>query len=119
MNGVVFEGYLLKESKYLKIMRKRWIVLQCINDEKLISFKSRTDRLDTDIDPTEIIDLWAAKNIEITSDESTPSFQVVFAQNSTRKFVGKSDDEVREWVKHITNVMQIESKYSNDPEIKN
>ena len=97
MINIIFEGYLEKESLYLKTMRKRWIILR--NDQKLYSFKKPIPTDDTTTKPTEIIDLSKCK--KATTSPSSFKFTLIFDKNNKRTFAGQSEEEVDIWLKYI------------------
>ncbi len=95
----VMEGWLWKQSRFLKTWRKRWFVLQ---DCKLYSFKKEKVYKD----PTEIIDLkvfFSVKSAEDVTGRSN-SFVVTSDQEVFALIAGAEEDKDA-WIRMIGKVM--------------
>ena len=107
MSDIVYEGYLEKESLYLKSFRKRWIALK--NDQKLYSFKSNKI--------SEIIDLSQCENVKV-STTSNLTFELVFEDNKQRRFKATNKNEMNEWIKWIQKVINVQNDNNYDGDEK-
>eukprot|EP01084_Bolivina_argentea_P289356 496854_1 len=94
-------GYLLKESKYLKTYRKRYMVLK---GTTLISYKM--DEHTGNLVITEVFDLLKYNKLE----ESSAIIFFIANEHDERAFRAKSKEDMQEWVKSIQYVYQ---NYSN------
>eukprot|EP01084_Bolivina_argentea_P007030 13246_1 len=103
--SIIFEGYLNKESMYLKTLRKRWIVLT--NDQQIYSYKQERNYAN----PTEIIDLKLCINVKIIKGNK---FSLIFDKNKQRIFVAESQNEMDEWIKYIQTTINDEKHNSTD-----
>ncbi len=101
---VIKQGYLEKESLYLKRFRKRWIVLK--NDKKIYSYKNNQ----MESNPTEIIDLKYCQNI-IPSNKNNSNEFILVVNGTQRSFIAKSTDDRNDWIKWI---LHIKNKKDND-----
>eukprot|EP01083_Nonionella_stella_P247991 859136_1 len=81
------KGYLLKYSRYLKQIRRRWMVLE---NNLFISYKEETPQTDS----TEIFDL--TNCIDIVTRPNSNEFYLVFPAE-TRRFVAASSEELNQW----------------------
>ena len=95
----MWKGYLQKESLYLKMLRKRWIVLK---DNKLFSYKSRLDDKET-----EIIDLKLCQKVEVVKREKSRNkpLVLVFRKNKRRVLAAVSEQDRNRWVKCLQSVI--------------
>lgn len=119
--SIVLEGYLQKQSLYLKSYKKRWIVLK--NDKKLYAFKIKpTDHevLSASSKSTEIIDLLSCTNVTQSSQSSAVTtkwfeFTIHFNGNKKqRKFMAWSKEEGLLWIKCLKQVLGMEEIQIND-----
>ena len=96
-DDIIFEGYLWKQSLYLKSYRKRWVVLR--RDNKLYSYKTVATISSI---ATEIIDLSWCIRITMSSKEFTLQFD---HNNKDRKFYVSSKQELNQWIEHLRQAM--------------
>ena len=98
-NGVIFNGFLEKESLYLKQFRKRWTVLK---RNCLYSYKTQNDMNQA----TEIIDLTKFDYIISCSNEY--QFELRAADDKTKKrvFNAPSHKDRDKWIECIKNVYE-------------
>ncbi|SBT31838.1 PH domain containing protein [Plasmodium ovale wallikeri] len=108
---IVNEGWVFKQSKYLKRMRKRYIIL---TKNFICSFKSQYYQGEK---PTEI--LYLSKFTELTSTEDVRKIKLVESElgltnihvfnirynNRKILFVTMDKDEKNRWIKHISKQM--------------
>eukprot|EP01084_Bolivina_argentea_P123122 218209_1 len=94
--SVIFEGYLKKESMYIKTLRRRWMVLK--NDKRMYSYKQEKHYKN----PTEIIDLNSCENVKVLSANK---FALIYENNKQRMFVAESRNQVNDWIKHIKSII--------------
>eukprot|EP01084_Bolivina_argentea_P060307 110181_1 len=94
--SIIFEGYLEKESMYLSVLRRRWIVLT--TDKQLYSYKIERNYAN----PTEIIDLKLCVNVKILNGNK---FSLIFNKNKQRIFVAESQNKMNEWIKYIKTII--------------
>ena len=87
MDPVQKEGYLEKESLFLKRFRKRWIVLKV---DKLYSYKDNKKSCK----PTEIINLTACKNVIKIHN----GFTLILSNNKTRSFHTLNINDINDWI---------------------
>lgn len=105
-NSIMMTGYLLKESKYLKQFRRRWIVLK---SNKLYCFKDEDDAEDESL-ATEIIDLSIYDKLQRSSIDY-PKFRLLSHNNDTqqksnkkvkpRVFIADSEEIMDKWLHQI------------------
>ncbi|GAB5371668.1 hypothetical protein AAMO2058_001599700 [Amorphochlora amoebiformis] len=89
------EGWLEKQSRFLKTWRPRWFVL---NGTILYSFKKEKEY----VNPTEVIDLTVFTSVK-SSEEYTNrknSFDV-YSKNMAYSMVAKTSGEKEDWIRHI------------------
>ena len=89
------EGWLEKQSRYLKHWRRRWFVLQ---DSTLYSFKRRRSYRD----PTEVIDLKIYSSVKSSEDYTNRlhSFDV-YSSDTVFSMVAESEAEKEDWIRAI------------------
>eukprot|EP01084_Bolivina_argentea_P307106 530761_1 len=92
--SVIKEGYLEKESKYMKTFRKRWIVLTSNN--KLYSYKQQQIYSNH----TEMFDLNSCNDVKV-SNKNTNQFILIFNHNKQRIFGANSINGRDKWIKCI------------------
>ncbi len=95
--SIIFEGYLQKESIYLNVFRKKWIVLK--NDRQMYSYKNENIY---DINPTEIIDLKLCKNVKVLNGNK---FALIFDKNKQTILVADSQMTMNQWIKYIKTII--------------
>eukprot|EP01084_Bolivina_argentea_P027320 50785_1 len=96
-SSIICEGYLLKESKHLKIKRKRWMVLK---GNSLYSYQKKQ----TYSNPTEIFNLFEYDKIE---SESNISFHLMSGKKQqNRTFFAMSDHDVQFWIHNISRIQK-------------
>lgn len=93
---VLKEGWLSKESKYRKVWRERW----CVLDGKCIATFEKERKYDS---PTEVIDINKVKTIK--SDDSDKTIFKVETSEGVFLFKSKSFDEKEQWIGAIGKVM--------------
>ena len=82
--NIICEGYLQKESKHVKTMRRRWIMLK--SNAKLYSYKTRPSANQSS-NPTEIIDLSSGVMAGgILGPASIHRFSLIFKGKKQRNF---------------------------------
>ena len=94
---VIRDGYVRKESQYLRISRKRWMVL---TPQYLYSYKSKK-ALNSQC-PTEVIDLTIYNKIK---HDNKKKFEIICRKTKhKRKFVAKTHEEMIYWFNNIQNM---------------
>eukprot|EP01083_Nonionella_stella_P245614 853512_1 len=91
---VVKQGYLYKESKHLKVFRKRYIVLK---GYYLHSYKNKHLSKHTDQ-----IDLTSYKHISINSQSL--KFELI-SKHQSRQFIASSIQDLTEWIEAIKTII--------------
>eukprot|EP01083_Nonionella_stella_P015257 42691_1 len=99
------EGYLDKQSAFWKTYRKRWMVLQ---GHTLYSFKEEK----VYDNPTEVFDLRIFNTAKKSTDGKTGQFEVSSPDDS-RTFVASSNNEMKDWIKHIKAASKSKKKSSS------
>jgi hypothetical protein len=95
INNPAKEGYLEKQSRYLKQWRRRWFVLQ---DSMLYSFK----RKQTYDQPTEVIDLRVYSSVKSSEDYTNRSHSFdVYSTDTVFSMVADSETEKEDWIRAI------------------
>ena len=103
IGSIIFEGYLLKKSKYLRSARKRWIVL---TKNCLYSFKEKNEYQC----PTEVIDLNIYDQSNSDYDSAKDVFELeIFATKTKAKrwFIAESYEEGKKWQKVIKRTQDV------------
>eukprot|EP01084_Bolivina_argentea_P074024 134301_1 len=106
-NLILCEGFLWKQSEYIKKSRKRWIVLkgQC-----LYSYKQQ-QIYDS---PTEIFDLSVYDGINYQNTKLTLQFELTSTTKKTKRvFIAETNDDMMRW---IINIQKIQDANSSDLE---
>jgi hypothetical protein len=95
-DDVVKEGWLSKQSKYLKEWRKRWFVL---TPNYLLTYKSQTMDYRN---PTEVIKLRECSTVK-SADDDTDRQNAFRVDSSSRVFlcIAESPQEKESWIGHI------------------
>ena len=103
---IIFEGYLKKQSMYLKKFRTRWIVLK--QDGKLYCYKSHSKKNT----PTEIIDIKLYTSLS-RDDHDTFSLISDEWKIQNRTFQSIYNPNCIKWVTHINIVIKHSKMFSN------
>eukprot|EP01084_Bolivina_argentea_P126773 224386_1 len=100
--NVIYEGYLLKESKYMKYIRKRWVSLTKMSGTfKLLSYQI-TQLNTVSPNPTEIFDLNIYDTVNYDRNIENKSFELISSKHKTkRKFIAETHNEMLKWVQNI------------------
>ena len=89
------EGWLEKQSRHLKLWKRRWFVLQ---DSMLYSFKK--ERVYEN--PTEAIDLHVFCSVKSSEDYTNRTFSFdVYSNEMVFSMVAESESEKEDWIRAI------------------
>eukprot|EP01083_Nonionella_stella_P039673 107895_1 len=104
---LIFEGFLHKQSVYLKKMRKRWMVLK---DHFLYSYKEKQ----VYTHPTEIFDLHSFYIAAVTTEgtHELGQFELI-SLTETRIFITSSLEEMNNWVGCLNTIISSVNLNSN------
>merc|ERR1711971_1482445 len=94
--SLVKEGYLIKQSLYLRQERKRWIVL---NHGFMDCYKDNVS-----LDATEIFDLSKFDDVRPTQNGKTGQFELI-SHETNRIFIASSTEEMEKWIVKIKQCM--------------
>eukprot|EP01084_Bolivina_argentea_P239394 402373_1 len=114
-NKIVYQGYLWKQSKYIKKYHERWCVLQ---NCKLLSFRQKEDPT-----PTVTFDLTLWNQTETSNiNQFDYDFQLSFSnfeRTKHQKFRVESRSQMQQWIKYIELYQHPNNKpyYSLNPPI--
>eukprot|EP01084_Bolivina_argentea_P230779 389331_1 len=100
--NIVNEGYLFKESIYLKALRKRWMVLK---GNFLYSYKP-SDGKGIYQNPTEIFNLTEFKDIKHNKNKKGAQFELI-SEKETRVFVATNIFDMNQWIACIKNIITV------------
>ena len=107
MDGVTKEGYLMKQSLYMKQFRKRFIILR---ENHLFCYANHKKTKNT-----EVINLGSFEKAEITENE-VAEFELLpkDKQGKTRIFLAESINDADEWVSTINDSIDFAQQEQND-----
>lgn len=107
---MVKEGWLEKQSRFMRTWRRRWIVL---SGNKLYSFKESKNY----VDPTEVIDLKVFSSVKSSSDfTGKPNSFDVYSSEMNFSLAAKSTKDKEDWIRAIGKaiVLSRTSSWQND-----
>lgn len=103
--NVIFEGYLRKCTKELKVWESFWVVLQ---HQFLYAFSEQTCKED----PIEVIDLRLYSSVEIPTNVDQSTF-IIKSTRDTIAFECSSQEELTEWVEKINIIFKAYETLTN------
>eukprot|EP01084_Bolivina_argentea_P074026 134303_1 len=106
-NLILCEGFLWKQSQFIKKCRKRWIVLkgQC-----LYSYKQKQIYNN----PTEIFDLSVYDGINYQNTKLTLQFELTSTTKKTKRvFIAETNDDMMRWIINIK-----KTQYANSSDLE-
>eukprot|EP01084_Bolivina_argentea_P127937 226228_1 len=109
---VIKEGYLGKESKNIKKVRQRWMVLR---GKHLYSYKE----MQVYESPTEIFDLQLYRTCKMVKNgKITGEFELISIKSDTRSFIAPNKHEMKEWIRYIKKVILFCQDFNNNYKCK-
>jgi len=88
------EGWLEKESRYMKRWKRRWFVL---DGSMLYSFKKEKQY----IDPTEVIDLKVYSSVKSSHRTGRGNSFDLYSANHTFSLIAVSEAEKEDWIRSL------------------
>ena len=89
------EGWLEKQSRYFRVWRRRWIVL---DGSKIYSFKNERKYEN----PTEIIDLKLFSSVKSSEDQTQKQYSFdIYSPEMRFSMVAQTQNEKEDWIRYI------------------
>ena len=108
-NDIIFQGYLQKQSLYLKQFKKSWIILN--KDGKLYCYKSESMKSK----PTEIIDIVQFESIKANNKNLFTLYDPSKNVNKHKRFKSADESMITLWVEMISPIIKTKNgKLTND-----